>query len=247
MTFEKHTTPIILIPGHWLGAWAWDTVAEHLAATGHRPYPLTLPGLDPHDAHRADRTLADQADAIEQAMTGAAGSPDEHVIIVAHSGANAPVSMVLDRHPERVAHAIWVDSGPVATGSVFAPDLPVDIIELPLPPLETLAEQASLDGLDETALETFVREAVAEPGPVLTQPVELANPARRSVPTTLVCCSISGAQIIELARSGHPMFSEVATLTDAEFIDLPTGHWPMWSRPLDLAQIIGTIATTTQS
>ncbi len=31
------------------------------------------------------------------------------------------------------------------------------------------------------------------------------------------------------------MFAEVAKLTDLAFIDLPTGHWPMFSRPTDLA------------
>jgi hypothetical protein len=28
-----------------------------------------------------------------------------------------------------------------------------------------------------------------------------------------------------------------------EFLDLPTSHWPMWSRPADLARIIGEIAS----
>ena len=31
------------------------------------------------------------------------------------------------------------------------------------------------------------------------------------------------------------MMAERATLRDVELIDLPTGHWPMWSRPADLA------------
>lgn len=27
---------ILLIPGHWLGAWAWDEVVEHLTGLGGR-------------------------------------------------------------------------------------------------------------------------------------------------------------------------------------------------------------------
>ncbi|MFF2821849.1 hypothetical protein ACFVRV_02240 [Arthrobacter koreensis] len=73
---------------------------------------------------------------------------------------------------------------------------------------------------------------------MLREPLELTNDARRNVPTTLVCCSIPGAQMLELARSGHPMFAETAELTDVEVLDLPTGHWPMWSRPADLAEVI---------
>ncbi|MDQ1122891.1 hypothetical protein [Microbacterium trichothecenolyticum] len=34
------------------------------------------------------------------------------------------------------------------------------------------------------------------------------------------------------------MFADVAKLTHAEYVDLPTGHWPLWSRPADLGAII---------
>lgn len=240
MTTHENGPAIILVPGHWLGAWAWAEVVEALHEAGHRAIPLTLPGLDPDDPQRSSRTLDEQADAIEQAM--AAASPEAPLVVVAHSGANAPVSIVLDRHPERVAHVIWVDSGPVAPGSVFAPDAPADLVELPLPAFDVLGQQASLEGLDAAALDRFRSRAVPEPAPVLRQAVELGNAARLEVPTTLVCCSIAGEQVRELADAGHPMFAEVAALRTFETIDLPTGHWPMWSRPRDLAQVIDAIA-----
>ena len=46
--------PIILVPGFWLGAWAWDEVAAALRSAGHEVTSLTLPGLD---WVAADRTL----------------------------------------------------------------------------------------------------------------------------------------------------------------------------------------------
>jgi pimeloyl-ACP methyl ester carboxylesterase len=196
---------------------------------------MTLPGLDAKDPGRAARTLDAQADAILDVIAQHGNRP---AMIVAHSGANAPVSLVLDRYPELVHRVVWVDSGPVAAGSVFAPDLPEDLAELPLPPFDVLAQQASLEGLSAEVLEQFRARAVPEPGPVLRQPVELANDARRTVRTTMVCCSIPGAQVLELAQTGHPMFTEVANLEHLEVIDLPTGHWPMWSSPLDLAKVI---------
>lgn len=230
---------IILIAGHWLGAWAWDEVVEHLTAAGRRAVPMTLPGLDATDPGRASRTLDDQAAAIERAVDEAgAGQP---VVIVAHSGANAPVSIVLDRHPELVRRVVWVDSGPVAPGTVFAAD---DLDELPLPPFEVLREQASLDGLSTDSLDRFRARAVPEPGPVLRQAVELTNDARLRIPTTLVCCSIPGAQVMELASAGHPVFAQVAGLEHVDVVDLPTGHWPMWSRPEDLAHLIATAASS---
>lgn len=148
------------------------------------------------------------------------------------------MSLVLDRHPALIARVVWVDSGPVAAGSVFAPDLPDDVEELPLPPFEVLGQQASLEGLSTEVLERFRERAVPEPGPVLRQPVELTNDERRAIPTTLICCSIPSAQLLELARAGHPMFAEVAMLDHLDVVDLPTGHWPMWSRPGDLADLI---------
>ena len=34
------------------------------------------------------------------------------------------------------------------------------------------------------------------------------------------------------------MPSELPQILDVAYIDLPTGHWPMFSRPDDLAEII---------
>ncbi|MBM7460028.1 alpha/beta fold hydrolase [Rhodococcus coprophilus] len=244
MTNNASSPTIILIAGHWLGAWAWDEVLEHLTADGRRAIPMTLPGLDERDPDRASRTLDDQVTAIEQTMTQVEASEAEPVVLVAHSGANAPVSLVLDRHPERVRRVVWVDSGPVASGSVFAPDAPEDLDEFPLPPFDALGEQASLEGLSAEALEHFRARAVPEPGPVLRGRVELTNDARRAVPTTLVCCSIPSTQIMELADAGHPMFAEVSNLERVDLVDLPTGHWPMWSRPGDLARVVTAAATS---
>ncbi|WP_104045462.1 alpha/beta fold hydrolase [Arthrobacter sp. ZGTC412] len=242
MTTAMSSPTIILIAGHWLGAWAWDEVLEHLKTDHPRTIAMTLPGLEAHDPERATKTLDAQVEAILGVITQHGNQP---AILVAHSGANAPVSLVMDRYPELVHRVVWVDSGPVATGSVFAPDLPEELEELPLPPFDVLAQQASLEGLSAEVLEQFRARAVPEPGPVLRQPIELTNDARRKVRTTLVCCSIPSAQVLELAQTGHPMFTEVAKLEHLDVIDLPTGHWPMWSSPRDLAKAIRSEASRT--
>jgi pimeloyl-ACP methyl ester carboxylesterase len=245
MTPTTSSPTIILIPGHWLGAWAWDEVLEHLRTDHARAIAMTLPGLDGDDPERAEKTLEDQVAAVLDVFAGLGVCEDQPATLVAHSGANAPVSLVLDRHPELVHRVVWVDSGPVAPGSVFAPDLPEGVEEFPLPSFDVLAQQASLEGLSAEALERFRARAVPEPGPVLRQPVKLTNDACHKVPTTLVCCSIPSAQVLELARGGHPMFADVANLAHLDVIDLPTGHWPMWSRPRDLAQVIQSEASRT--
>jgi len=238
MTTTASTPDTILIAGHWLGAWAWDEVLEHMKASGPRAVAMTLPGLDGDDPDRAKKTLDDQVAAIRDLFDLLGISAEHPATVVAHSGANAPVSLLLDSCPGLVHRVVWVDSGPLPTGSIFAPDLPEDVEELPLPPFDVLAQQASLEGLSAEVLDRFRAKAVPEPGPVLRQPLELTDHAGRTVPTTLVCCSIPGAQVLELAHAGHPMFAEVANIEHLEVVDLPTGHWPMWSRPGDLADVI---------
>ncbi|MFK0379284.1 alpha/beta fold hydrolase [Pandoraea sp. NPDC090278] len=243
MTTSNSTPTILLIAGHWLGAWAWDEVLEHLGDDRARAVAMTLPGLDRGDPARSTRTLDDQAAAIEGTLARLDVCGDRPATLVAHSGANAPVSLVLDRHPELVHRVIWVDSGPLATGTAFAPDFPQDMEALPLPPFDVLARQASLEGLSAEVLERFRAKAVPEPGPVLRQTIELTNDVRNTIPTTLVCCSISSAQVLDMARQGHPMFAEVVKLETVDVIDLPTGHWPMWSRARDLAEVIRSAAS----
>jgi pimeloyl-ACP methyl ester carboxylesterase len=242
MDTTTRTLPsIVLVPGHWLGAWSWDQVAHELRARGHHVTAVTLPGLDPADPDRAAATLDQQADALRRAVRHAAPEGSS-VILVAHSGAGFPASVLLDREPAAVARVVYVDSGPVSDGSVFDPALPTEVAEVPLPPLEQLAEQASLEGLSERDLQLFRDRAVPEPAPVARAQVRLSNPARLDVPSTIIACSIPAAVMMQMAREGHPMMAEVAGLRDLEVVDLPTGHWPMWSRPSDLAAAIAEAA-----
>lgn len=233
------TTPtqpsIVLVPGHWLGAWAWGAVAADLRARGHHVTAVTLPGLDPDDPQRATKTLANQADALRSAVK-AAGAHSPTVVLLAHSGAGYPVSVLLDRDPAAVARVIYVDSGPSADGSAFDASVPPETDEVPLPPFEQLP--ASLDGLSEQDLARFRERAVPEPALVMREPVRLVNDARRDIPSTIIACSYPSEVMMQMAREGNPMMAEVATLRDLELVELPTGHWPMWSRPADLASAI---------
>jgi hypothetical protein len=42
-------TPIVLVPGFWPGAWAWDELGTALRADGHEITAQTLPGLESAD------------------------------------------------------------------------------------------------------------------------------------------------------------------------------------------------------
>lgn len=229
------TPPIILVPGFWLGAWAWDEVAGLLRADGHDVTALTLPGLESVDTDRSSIMLADHVDAIAAAVE-AAGRP---VVLAVHSGAGAPGYAVTDRIPERIAAMVYVDTGP-AKGAL---DPDFEGIEKPLSSREQLAEDENLEGLSEEQLETFRQRAVPQPGSALRDAAELTNDARLDVPSTVVCTGYTSEEYQEALKEGYSFLAGLTELRDITWIDLPTSHWPMWSRPRELAAIIGDIAT----
>jgi pimeloyl-ACP methyl ester carboxylesterase len=228
------TSPIILVPGFWLGAWAWGEVADALRADGHDVTALTLPGLESVDADRSSITLTDHVDAICEAVT-AAGAP---VVLAVHSGAGAPGYAATDRIPEQIAAMVYVDTG--AAKGALDPDF--GEAEKPLPPAEELAASENLDGLSEEQLETFRRRAVPQPGSALRDEAQLRNDARLDVPSTVVCTAYTSEQYKEAVAEGYSFVAGLAELRDVTYLDLPTSHWPMWSRPRELAAIIGDVA-----
>jgi pimeloyl-ACP methyl ester carboxylesterase len=228
------TTPIILVPGFWLGAWAWDEVAAALRAEGHDVTALTLPGLESADADRSSIRLNDHVDAICDAVA-AAGRP---VVLAVHSGAGASGYAVTDRMPERIATMVYVDSGP-ANGAL-APELTA--AEVQLPSREELEAEENLDGLTVEQLETFRRRAVPEPGGALRDAPQLTTDRRLDVPSIVVCTGMTSQQIKDAVEDGYAWLGGLTELRDVTYVDLPTSHWPMWSRPQDLAVVIGDVA-----
>jgi pimeloyl-ACP methyl ester carboxylesterase len=228
------TAPIVLVPGFWLGAWAWEEVAAALRADGHDVTALTLPGLESADADRSGITLSDHVDAICDAVR-AAGAP---AVLAVHSGTGASGYAASDRIPELLAAMVYVDSGP-ATGAL---DPDFDGVEKPLPSPEELAAEENLDGLSEEQLETFRRRAVPEPGGVLREAPVLTNDSRLDVPSMAICTGYTSEQYKDAVKEGYAWLGGFAELRNLTWVDLPTSHWPMWSRPQELAEIIGDVA-----
>ena len=226
--------PIVLVPGFWLGAWAWDEVAAALRADGHDVTALTLPGLESAHADRSQITLSDHVDAICDAVRAEAAP----VVLAVHSGTGASGYAASDRVPELIAAMVYVDSGP-ATGAL---DPDFDGVEKPLPSAEELAAEENLDGLTEEQLETFRRRAVPEPGGVLREAPVLTNDVRLDVPSTAICTGFTSEQYKDAIKEGYAWLAGFADLRNLTWVDLPTSHWPMWSRPRELATIIGDVA-----
>ena len=227
------SAPIILVPGFWLGAWAYDEVAEMLREDGHDVTAVTLPGLESNEADRSGIGLEDHVNAIVGAVE-AAGEP---VVLAVHSGTGASGYAASDRIPEIIAAMVYVDSGP-ATGAL---DPSFEATEKPLVWEEIEAEE-TLDGLSEEQKETFRSRAVPEPGGVLRDGPNLTNDKRLDIPTSAICTGYTSEQYKDAVKEGYTWLGGFAELRNIDWVDLPTSHWPMWSRPRELAEIIGGVA-----
>ncbi len=228
-----NNTPIVLVPGFWLGAWAWDEVAAALRADGHDVTAITLPGLESADADRSSITLSDHIDAICDAVT----AKESPVVLAVHSASGFSGYAASDRMPERIAAMVYVDSAPGK--GALDPDF-ADL-EKPLD-WAAVADEENLDGLSEEQMETFRQRSVPVPGGVLREVVELTNDARRDIPSTIICTGFTSEQYKEAAKEGYSFLAGLPELRNVTWIDLPTSHWPMWSRPQETAAIIGDVA-----
>jgi len=228
------TRPIVLVPGFWLGEWAWDEVAAALRAEGHDVTAVTLPGLESADVDRSSITLADHVEAICEAVA-AAGPP---VVLAVHSATGFSGYAASDRIPEQIAAMVYVDSAP----GISPLDPNFDDLEKPMVWKDIEAEE-NLDGLSDEQKETFRQRAVPVPGGVLRGAVELTNDTRRDIPSTMICTGFTSEQVKAFAEEHNPSWlAGIAELRDITWIDMPTSHWPMWSRPQELAAIISDVA-----
>ncbi|MGM1030354.1 MAG: alpha/beta fold hydrolase [Actinomycetota bacterium] len=227
---------IVLVPGFWLGAWAWDEVAGLLRAQGDDVVALTLPGLEADHASPGDVSLEDQVAAIEAALDG-----DGPVVLVAHSGAAVPATVAVDRNVDRIAATVWVDTAPVVDG--YAMDASFEGDALPLEAQwDDELEQGSMRDLTPAQLDEFRARAVPEPAGAVRDAAALRDDRRLDVPATIVCTAFSAADYRSYAEGGAPFLAGVLEHRALTLVDLPTGHWPMWSKPIELAAIIDVAA-----
>ena len=239
----------VLVGGAWLGGWCWQSVARRLRDNGKYAYPVTLTGLGER-VHLATPEV-DLNTHVEDIVNLIEFEELWEVVLVGHSYAGMLVPLVADRIPERISRLIFVDTGPMPDGTAlidtFPPEARQNIEQRvknegdgwrwPMPPPEELGAMTSLEGLDEAQLEVLRSKAVAQPFGTYTQPARFANPTQEPPPKLGILCSFSREQVENMVDSGEPMFAGLAG-PEWRFVELPTGHWPMFSRPDDLAELL---------
>jgi pimeloyl-ACP methyl ester carboxylesterase len=241
----------VLVPGFWIGGWVWEEVGARLRAAGHAVHAVTLTGLGDR-VHLAGPNVGLETHTQDVVETLRAADLRE-VVLVGHSGGGLPVAQAADRVPERLAHVVYLDSAPLPDGmrqlDVHAPEAREAIEKrvaaegegwlLPPPAFTDVAEDpGNLAGLSEADLALLRERSVPQPFATATDPCERGRGAR--VPETLIACVFSAEQVEGMAASGHPMMAGFDGVP--RIVPLPTGHYPMLSRPGETARALAALA-----
>lgn len=219
---------ILLVAGLWLDSSAWDKVLEPLRQRGHRPVPVTLPGQG--DGNTA-ATLSDQVAAVVAAVDAADGRP----MVVGHSAACGLAWLAADARPDRIAAVALIGGFPSADGETYADFFPIAGGAMPFPGWGPFEGPDSAD-LDEAARQAMATAAIPVPEGVARGVVGLSDERRYDVPVVLVCPEFSPEEARKWIDEGE--IGELAKARNVSLVDLDSGHWPMISAPVELADVL---------
>ncbi|MEU9243336.1 alpha/beta hydrolase [Streptomyces sp. NPDC048385] len=225
---------ILLIGGLWLDGSVWRDVTSALESLGHRPVAVTLPGQGDGSA---SATLDDQVAAVLAALDAVPG----RAVVVGHSAACTLAWLAADRRPERVVKTVLVGGFPTADGQPYADFFEVRDGVMPFPGWEPFEGPDAAD-LDEGARRALASAAIPVPAGVAKGVVRLTDERRFDVPVVVVCPEFTPTQAQEWIKGGG--FPELARAKHVDFADIDSGHWPMVTRPAELARILATVAVT---
>lgn len=224
---------IVLVAGLWLTGETWSEVAHELTEAGHTVHPVTLPGMEARDADRSAVTLDDCVAAVVAAID----ESDGPVVLVGHSGGCGVATVALDRRVPRVARMILIGGFPAIDGQPIMSGFVTADGGIPLPDWSEF-DDADLRELDEAMLARFRERAIPSPAALATEPVTLRDDHRYDVPLTAVAPEYTTTDLKNWIEGGAPPVQEFTRFTDVTYVDLPTGHWPQFSRPVELADVI---------
>ncbi|WP_449353014.1 alpha/beta fold hydrolase [Streptomyces shaanxiensis] len=229
-------TNFVLVAGARLGASAWDEVAAELRAAGHEPRPLTLSGLaEKRDVPAGQQThVRDIVDEVERLDL-------RDVVLVGHSYSGVPVGQAAQRIGGRLRRVVFVDSSVPVDGESFLDGWPSDDVRRtieesggfwrPVGP-EHYADQ----GLTDEQISRIIDRSTPHPGATLTEPAVLTGPLDK-LPATYVKCLLDGEEPM-------PVVAELLKNESWELVEMDTGHWPMFSRPRELAGILAELGAS---
>jgi pimeloyl-ACP methyl ester carboxylesterase len=194
--------------------------------------PITLPGQGDGST---SATLDDQVATVVAAVDSSSGKP----LVVGHSAACTLAWLAADARPDRVATVALIGGFPSADGETYASFFQMADGVMPFPGWEPFEGPDSAD-LDEETRSRIASAAIPVPEAVATGRVRLTDERRFEVPVLLICPEFGPEQAREWIVGGD--VPELAKARDVEMVDIDSGHWPMFTKPRELAQLLASAA-----
>jgi pimeloyl-ACP methyl ester carboxylesterase len=231
---------IVLVGGAFLGAWAWERVTPVLVSAGHDVLPLTLTGLgDRADLGSTATTMATHAADIADAIEGA---DLRDVVLVAHSYGGIPATVAASRVHGRIGRLVYVAAALPEPGRSLFDRFPPGLEDIVLRAVDTEGDGWRIPALTDVQLDTYWPGHGFSPedrawlqARMGGQPV---NTYRDRAPEDLSTVeALPRTYVVCAADPGEP-----PRLPGMDMVTLDSGHWPMVTRPAELARVIDQLA-----
>ncbi len=222
----------LLVPGAWLGAWAWRQVTPFLEKKGHDAYPVTLTGMGDRE-HLASKDVGMET-AIQDVLNAVKYNELGEFVLVGHSFAGKVAAAVADRAHDRVRKVIYVDAfrpervrtpqGGFDPSGEFGPP-PPGALGIPL-----TREIVARIGKDVQGANLKRMMSLGTPWPIKLgkDPITLSK-NYDGVKEAYIFCSLSGDPVEEIIAGKWGKLEGPHKVIDA-------GHWPMLTKPEELAE-----------
>ena len=220
----------VLIPGAWLGAWAWERVVPLLEGEGHAAYPVTLTGMGER-VHLATRDVGMET-AIQDVLNVIKYNDLGRFMLVGHSFAGKVAAAVADRAHDRVRKVIYLDS--FRPEKVRTPQGSFDprkefgglrAGDWTVPLTEVIVDNIGKD-VKGANRRWMMSKATPWPMKYATDPITLSRDFD-GVRSSYIFCTEAGDPIDEILAGKWGKLEGPHRL-------IGTGHWPMITKPEEL-------------
>lgn len=227
----------VLVPGAWLGGWCWRRVTPLLRSAGHEVYTPTLTGLGERAHLGTPETGLDTH--IQDVVSLIDCEELDDVILLGHSASGLVAAGVANAIPGRIRRIVYLaanipTNGESMMGGEWGDKAREQAEASGIPWRWPLWEDLSDDGPDLSAgdIAWIRRHAVGHPLKVLLDPVPFDNPAAQALPHTFIYCT----------KEWGPWDEVKADPVGWDLREIESGHWPMFSAPRQLAEMLSAIA-----